>query len=110
MKQSGVGADERPAVVEMEDEEGNSRRKNVSSGSRAEQPKKKLDSSLTRSEEKVLDTEERIERALQKGSHEGSDVQLVVESMSDEWHVDDYTEIETGATSTNTDTRQGPEE
>jgi len=100
----------RPAVVEVEDEDGDSRRKkNVSSESRAEPPKEKLDSSIPRGQEKVLDTEERIERALQKGSDEGSDVQSVGEIMSEEWHGNDCTEIETGATCTNTDTRYGPD-
>jgi len=52
----------------------------------------------------VVGTEERIEHALQKGSDEGSNVQSGVESISEEWHGNDYTEIETGATCTNTDT------
>ena len=110
MNKSEVGTDVRPAVVEVEDEDGDSRRKkNVSSESRAEPPKEKLDSSIPRGQEKVLDTEERIERALQKGSDEGSDVQSVGEIMSEEWHGNDCTEIETGATCTNTDTPYGPD-
>jgi len=112
MKKAGVVPDVRPAVVGLEDEDRGSRMKNnVSSESRAERPKEKLDSSLTRGQEKVLYTEERrIGRAPQKGSDEGSDVQSMVESMSDEWHPNDYTEIETGATWTSTDTCHGPEE
>ena len=111
MKRSGVGADERPVVVEVEDEEGDFRRdkKNVCSGSRAGRPKKKFDSRLMQAKEKVLNTEERIERALQKGSDEGSDDESVGESISEDWQGNDYAEHETGATFTNAKNRHGPE-
>ena len=60
-------------MAEGGDEERDSRRKkNVSSGSRAGEPKKETESSTTR-DLKALDTEERLECELQKGSDEGSD-------------------------------------
>jgi hypothetical protein len=107
MDKSAVNPEERPAVAEGEDEERDSRRKkNVGSGSRARGPKKETESSTTRAQ-KALDMDARMAGALQKDSD--SDVESMVESMSDEWRGDDYAETETSAAFANVKTRHRSE-
>ena len=94
----------------VDNEEGHSRRKkkNVFSRSRVGRPKKILDCSITRGEEKICNMEG-IDHALQKGSDEGSDIESVIESMSAQWQGIKDAELRADVTSTDAKTYQRSE-